>query len=515
MPLAPVSQSPETSLLTNSWMTPLRRLAVGGAFLALVASGTTPPARAATDPDDPNVVVRRITVPVQGSFSYHDDFGDPRGSGTHEGNDLMVPKGRPLLAVVDAAVRRIFVDNGTASQGNMLVLRDSEGWEYWYIHINNDTPGTDDALNPLEHAFAAGVAVGAKVTAGQVVAYAGDSGNAESTGSHLHFEIHQPGGTAVDPYPSLRLAQGLRFGNRCAFDTNPPRSPAAMSAPGYWLLGGDGGVFSFGDAGFYGSTGGIRLNRPAVAMAASGDGKGYWFAATDGGVFTFGSASFFGSTGGITLNQPIVGMAATPTGQGYWLVARDGGIFAFGDAGFHGSTGAMTLAQPIVGMAATPTGRGYWLVARDGGIFAFGDAGFLGSTGAGPVPSPVADLATNPNGKGYWLLAEDGGVYAFGDAAYRGSPAGTGLCDRPAARHIAASATGKGYWVAAADGSVSAFGDAYDHGSPKAAGVTPNAALLDLVPVPAPPPPPTTTTTTTTTKPTPSSTTTTTRRRRR
>ena len=515
MPLAPVSQSPETSLLTNSWMTPLRRLAVGGAFLALVASGTTPPARAATDPDDPNVVVRRITVPVQGSFSYHDDFGDPRGSGTHEGNDLMVPKGRPLLAVVDATVRRIFVDNGTASQGNMLVLRDSEGWEYWYIHINNDTPGTDDALNPLEHAFAAGVAVGAKVTAGQVVAYAGDSGNAESTGSHLHFEIHQPGGTAVDPYPSLRLAQGLRFGNRCAFDTNPPRSPAAMSAPGYWLLGGDGGVFSFGDAGFYGSTGGIRLNRPAVAMAASGDGKGYWFAATDGGVFTFGSASFFGSTGGITLNQPIVGMAATPTGQGYWLVARDGGIFAFGDAGFHGSTGAMTLAQPIVGMAATPTGRGYWLVARDGGIFAFGDAGFLGSTGAGPVPSPVADLATNPNGKGYWLLAEDGGVYAFGDAAYRGSPAGTGLCDRPAARHIAASATGKGYWVAAADGSVSAFGDAYDHGSPKAAGVTPNAALLDLVPVPAPPPPPTTTTTTTTTKPTPSSTTTTTRRRRR
>ena len=189
-------------------MTPLRRLAVGGACLALVAGGTTPPARAAVDPDDPNVVVRRITVPIQGSFSDSDDFGDPRGSGIHEGNDLMAPKGRPLLAVVDATVRRIFVDNGTASQGNMLVLRDSEGWEYWYIHINNDTPGTDDGLNPLEHAFAPGIAVGAKVKAGQVVAFAGDSGNAESTGSHLHFEIHQPGAHGRRPLPQPAAGPG-------------------------------------------------------------------------------------------------------------------------------------------------------------------------------------------------------------------------------------------------------------------------------------------------------------------
>ena len=45
-------------------------------------------------------------------------------------------------------MRRIFVDNGTATQGNMLVLRDAGGWEYWYLHVNNDTPGTDDGLNP-------------------------------------------------------------------------------------------------------------------------------------------------------------------------------------------------------------------------------------------------------------------------------------------------------------------------------------------------------------------------------
>ena len=101
--------------------------------------------------------------------------------------------------------------------------------------------------------------------------------------------------------------------------------------------------------------------------------------AADGGIFTFGDAGFYGSTGAIRLNQPIVGMAATPDGKGYWLVAADGGIFTFGDAGFFGSTGAIRLNQPIVGMAATPDGKGYWLVAADGGVFTFGDAGYFGS----------------------------------------------------------------------------------------------------------------------------------------
>jgi murein DD-endopeptidase MepM/ murein hydrolase activator NlpD len=138
-------------LPTNSWIAPLRRLAVGGACLALLAGGAPLPARAAVDPNDPTVVIRRIaSLPVEGSFTYRDDFGDARSGHTHQGNDLMVPKLRPLLAVTDATVRRIFVDNGTATQGNMLVLRDADGWEYWYLHLNNDTPGTDDGGNPLD-----------------------------------------------------------------------------------------------------------------------------------------------------------------------------------------------------------------------------------------------------------------------------------------------------------------------------------------------------------------------------
>jgi len=64
--------------------------------------------------------------------------------------------------------------------------------------------------------------------------------------------------------------------------------------------------------------------------------------ASDGGIFTFGDARFYGSTGALHLNAPIVDVASTPDGDGYWLVASDGGIFSFGDARFYGSTGAST-----------------------------------------------------------------------------------------------------------------------------------------------------------------------------
>ena len=124
----------------------------------------------------------------------------------------------------------------------------------------------------------------------------------------------------------------------------------------------DGGIFSFGDAQFWGSTGGIALNKPIVGMAAAADGNGYWLVASDGGIFSFGDAPFLGSTGGIHLNQPVVGMAATADGDGYWLVASDGGIFTYGDAQFWGSTGGIHLSEPIVGMTPTPDGNGYWLV---------------------------------------------------------------------------------------------------------------------------------------------------------
>jgi hypothetical protein len=78
---------------------------------------------------------------------------------------------------------------------------------------------------------------------------------------------------------------------------------------------------------------------------------GYREVASDGGIFAFGDAGFFGSMGGKPLDKPVVGMAATPDGMGYWEVASDGGIFAFGDAGFFGSMGGKPLDKPVVGMA--------------------------------------------------------------------------------------------------------------------------------------------------------------------
>jgi hypothetical protein len=101
--------------------------------------------------------------------------------------------------------------------------------------------------------------------------------------------------------------------------------------------------------------------------------------ATDGGIFAFGDAPFRGSTGGIKLFRPVVAMASTSDGNGYWLVASDGGIFAFGDAPYHGSTGGTVLASPVVGMTAS-TQVGYWLAASDGGVFSFG-VPFHGSIG--------------------------------------------------------------------------------------------------------------------------------------
>ncbi|MFZ0250414.1 MAG: hypothetical protein WAL61_10765 [Acidimicrobiales bacterium] len=77
-------------------------------------------------------------------------------------------------------------------------------------------------------------------------------------------------------------------------------------------------------------------NAPVVAVAATHDGAGYWLAGRDGGVFAYGDAGFFGSAGALRLNAPIVAMAGTPDGGGYWMVASDGGVFTYGDAGFFG-----------------------------------------------------------------------------------------------------------------------------------------------------------------------------------
>ncbi|MGD9797412.1 MAG: S8 family serine peptidase, partial [Acidimicrobiia bacterium] len=247
---------------------------------------------------------------------------------------------------------------------------------------------------------------------------------------------------------------------------------------GYRLEASDGGIFTFGNAGFFGPTSSIPLNQPIVGMATTPSGNGYWLVAGDGSVYRFGDAADYGSTAGVPLTRPIVGIARTPLGKGYWLVASDGGIFAFGDARFFGSSGAIKLNKPIVGMAATPSGNGYWLVATDGGIFAYGDALFRGSTGNIALNKPIVGMAPTPAGDGYWLVATDGGIFAFG-ASFFGST-GAMTLNKPIVG-MASTGTGAGYWLVASDGGIFAFGDATFHGS--TGGMALNQPIVAMAPV--------------------------------
>jgi hypothetical protein len=281
-------------------------------------------------------------------------------------------------------------------------------------------------------------------------------GNA-ATGSHAVSDLNSVSCTTRGACNAAGSFTDTPAGNQFGFDT------AYTPAQGYWENATDGGVFTYGNAVFHGSTGNIRLNQPMVGMAETPGPGGYWEVASDGGVFSFGNALFHGSAGNIHLNAPVVGMAATPDGLGYWLVASDGGVFNYGDALFYGSTGNVRLNKPIVGIAATPDGHGYWLVASDGGVFNYGDAGFFGSAGALPLNKPVVGVASTASGLGYWLVASDGGIFNYGDARFLGSTGNLRL-NKPVVGMMS-TFDGGGYWLVASDGGIFSYGNTSFWGS--------------------------------------------------
>ncbi len=122
---------------------------------------------------------------------------------------------------------------------------------------------------------------------------------------------------------------------------------------GLYLAGADGKVYVLaGDGQFQGDASNLHLKAPIVGMAIDPITGGYWLLGRDGGVFSY-NAPFFGSTGNLTLNQPVIAMSSTGDGGGYWFTATDGGVFAYGDAIFYGSTGNIRLNQPVVGMSGS------------------------------------------------------------------------------------------------------------------------------------------------------------------
>jgi hypothetical protein len=173
------------------------------ALVGLAAGSAVAPAATAKVP--------RLIFPVVGQATYTDDFGAPRAGGRHQGNDLMAAKKSPAVAA-EAGKVKYWTTSATA--GCMLYLYGESGTTYLYIHLNNDVTKGNDNRGKCVRGTAYTVKDGAKVAAGQQIAYVGDSGDANGGQAHLHFEVHPGNGKATDPYPYLQTAQKLLFASK-------------------------------------------------------------------------------------------------------------------------------------------------------------------------------------------------------------------------------------------------------------------------------------------------------------
>jgi hypothetical protein len=209
---------------------------------------------------------------------------------------------------------------------------------------------------------------------------------------------------------------------------NPgPGVGAADVRSGYWMVGSEGAVYSFGDAGHHGGT----LPAPGtsiVDLEPTPSGKGYWLVTDKGVVTVHGDAAFFGAPapGSIPRGETVTSLSSTPAGRGYWLFTSKGRVLHFGDAAHYGDMANIRLNAPVLDSIPTTSGRGYYMVAADGGIFSFGDARFYGSMGGRPLNAAVQSLVPDGDGVGYWLVASDGGIFAF-QADFKGSMGGQKL----------------------------------------------------------------------------------------
>ena len=178
---------------------------------------TAPPTTATTLPPETTTTtlpaappcepfVYDMAWPLAGVGQIGSPFGADRDGGArnHEGNDIAAPRLTPVLAVADGVVSHIAQERGT-SNCCWAIVQHTDGWQSYYIHLNNDQYETDDGLGI---GLRTDLVEGSPVARGEVIGWVGDSGNAEGTVPHLHFELHNPEGLAVDPRPSLLVAQG-------------------------------------------------------------------------------------------------------------------------------------------------------------------------------------------------------------------------------------------------------------------------------------------------------------------
>jgi Peptidase family M23 len=188
------------------------------ATLALVALAAAHPSRATVAN---SALPARIVFPVVGKTTYSDDFGDPRGQGTHQGNDLVAARHTPVVAAEAGTVQ---LWTRSASAGCMLYLHGRSGTTYLYIHLNNDLgAGNDNKGRCVDSvAYAPRLRDGQKVAAGALLGFVGDSGDANGAHPHLHFELHPAGGRAVSPYHWLKRARHLLYPGATKRDSATP-----------------------------------------------------------------------------------------------------------------------------------------------------------------------------------------------------------------------------------------------------------------------------------------------------
>ncbi len=178
------------------------RVLTRGLLAALLAVATLLPAGPAAASDAADFVLTEFPQPHPETY-FDRTFGARRSGGRrHQGNDLMGEKLMPVVAVADGVVERV---GESRRAGYYVIVAHEGGWESWYLHLNDDTPGTDDGAGGPEWAFAEGIEEGVTVEAGQLIGRVGDSGNAEWTAPHTHFELHHDG-KVVNPYPYLEDA---------------------------------------------------------------------------------------------------------------------------------------------------------------------------------------------------------------------------------------------------------------------------------------------------------------------
>ena len=189
--------------------------------------------------------------------------------------------------------------------------------------------------------------------------------------------------------------------------------------PGYNILTDAGGLYSFGDARYYGNLLDHGFPGPAVGLAETANGSGYNILTGSGALYSFGNAEYFGNLLDHGYPGPASAIASTPSGSGYSILTAAGGLYTFGNAPYFGNLLDRGYPGHAAGLAFTPTGGGYWILTREGAIYSFGDAGYYGNLLDHGYPGVAASLVASS--RGYGILTTSGALYTFGNQPYLGN----------------------------------------------------------------------------------------------